>query len=729
MESLGMVATEEDAKDDEEDQEDETVEQPKIEITKEQRKYLKEFVLASKITTSFYSSNTGLIGWLTNSNVGAIKVYRIGENGKKQLLKRVDETQLMPMYAEQEASDEWLTYFAVDEYDKLYIVTKDRATGAFSKQEVEFFDGVLNENAISVMFFIDLCLTTQNPKYVSDLAKEVIKKTQIEIWLLENGQTTTVTTTVPDGDNLLWFKVDSVTKTQNSSEDIRAIVGKAQTLLYEYERDIISNTDKSEEEHEEKDKDGNVTKKIKTEIYKYYNIKGVYKNARVKYKESDPFPKYSNTEYEILNSKGVQTAYKSLEDGGDNMFENMSRNIDNDRLVQVLKYVMYKMTNRSYGVTELDLDLGTGGISLTGALEAMIISWENPNVETNYSEGDSYKVFEYEGGLYIYAGIKLYKNGEYFNVSSFSSRGVDLQEVVAEYYSTGKALINKQIIQDIFSEMLQVNYREPVERATAGLNLTSYQIDALVCICYRFGTENANNFPEAYKRYGSTDELRLNWVCPYIQKHPEEGPSSFHRTSDEWETRRSAAEWRLFTEGVYELSDGTVVTQDYGSGTVSGDTIIGAQIGTVTLKGANKQKMINMLNKAVEICDDPNVRYSQAYRGQTIGGIIYWDCSSFVHYLYQTYFGMSIPSYSSGYGTGTASTEFNMSEDNRQDISRLKPGDVLWRPGHVAIYIGNGLIAHARGDESWGLYEQDQVAVCRLGAQAKPFTKVYRFVE
>lgn len=36
---------------------------------------------------------------------------------------------------------------------------------------------------------------------------------------------------------------------------------------------------------------------------------------------------------------------------------------------------------------------------------------------------------------------------------------------------------------------------------------------------------------------------------------------------------------------------------------------------------------------AIETCNAPNVGYSNAYRNQqTVGGITYYDCSSFINY-------------------------------------------------------------------------------------------------
>lgn len=70
------------------------------------------------------------------------------------------------------------------------------------------------------------------------------------------------------------------------------------------------------------------------------------------------------------------------------------------------------------------------------------------------------------------------------------------------------------------------------------------------------------------------------------------------------------------------------------------------------------------------------------YGGKTPAG---FDCSGFTSYVYGQ-MGISIPSSSSGqYGVGT-----------RVSASEARPGDLMWWPGHVAIYTGNGQHIAAR---------------------------------
>lgn len=118
----------------------------------------------------------------------------------------------------------------------------------------------------------------------------------------------------------------------------------------------------------------------------------------------------------------------------------------------------------------------------------------------------------------------------------------------------------------------------------------------------------------------------------------------------------------------------------------------------------------NIIAEAKKICDDPNVQYSQEYRGQTVGGITYWDCSSFAKHCYEVV-GLSI--------VDITGPQYNQVAKDGKFISQseAQPGDlVFWGKGyachHVAIYAGDGYCYAARGRD--GKAPKDQVAYHQL---------------
>lgn len=69
--------------------------------------------------------------------------------------------------------------------------------------------------------------------------------------------------------------------------------------------------------------------------------------------------------------------------------------------------------------------------------------------------------------------------------------------------------------------------------------------------------------------------------------------------------------------------------------------------------------------------------------GQTPSG---FDCSGLVSYVYAQ-LGKPLPHSSAAIGRMGTSLP----------LSQAQPGDILWHPGHVAIYVGGGKIIHAPG--------------------------------
>lgn len=83
-----------------------------------------------------------------------------------------------------------------------------------------------------------------------------------------------------------------------------------------------------------------------------------------------------------------------------------------------------------------------------------------------------------------------------------------------------------------------------------------------------------------------------------------------------------------------------------------------------------------------------------------------WDCSGFTQYVFAK-FGVSLPRNSEAQAAALASKQ----------VSNPQPGDLMWKPGHVGIYIGNGMMVHAAtpskgtviGTTSWASFKYYRV--------------------
>ena len=95
------------------------------------------------------------------------------------------------------------------------------------------------------------------------------------------------------------------------------------------------------------------------------------------------------------------------------------------------------------------------------------------------------------------------------------------------------------------------------------------------------------------------------------------------------------------------------------------------------------------------------------------------DCSGFIASAYK-HFGITVP---------TSSGEYQSQSVHEVSMDEIQPGDILWRSGHVALYIGNGQVAQMSrcngGDHSTDGNIRD---ISSLSGQYA-FKKAYRFWE
>lgn len=135
----------------------------------------------------------------------------------------------------------------------------------------------------------------------------------------------------------------------------------------------------------------------------------------------------------------------------------------------------------------------------------------------------------------------------------------------------------------------------------------------------------------------------------------------------------------------------------------------------VKLTGENKSKMEALLQEAQRIANDDRYTYSQSNRY----GEFQYDCSSFVYRLYKQFFGIEVPTHTGGYGL--------QNRVGNAIGTELQPGDVLWRAGHVTLYIGNGIYVAAHGCQG-ALASNPAAQISVYSDTPATYTYVYRFI-
>lgn len=130
---------------------------------------------------------------------------------------------------------------------------------------------------------------------------------------------------------------------------------------------------------------------------------------------------------------------------------------------------------------------------------------------------------------------------------------------------------------------------------------------------------------------------------------------------------------------------------------------------------------------AITKCNDPNVGYSQAYREeQTVDGITYYDCSSFIWYaLVAGGFSLTPPPFT----TDTMIPILQSVGFTSVDINGVwVAGDIVWKEGHCEMVYsggtGQGVTMGAHGS-SYPL--EDQVSINDHLSYASSYEYLFRY--
>ena len=549
--------------------EDISVEQLGIPKSK-QREYIKKFMMAYLVTQTPNAH-------VENEQNGAIWLQRHNA--------REDEIVDM-IYVKELTTESGTDKYSINEDGNIIYIGVNGEICTIESSKYEKY-------RIPMMFFLELCITTQNPNYVRALAQEVIDNTKIVIVLEESEYITTTTIVnvqeIYDQAGNMIRQVSNETTETTVTKSVVPIVTEVDELLYSrtqtYNRkeNVGDSSTRTEIIREENPREYQI---ITSQTTSYTFERGVEKDLEVKYKQDDPFPKLTKTEYVMPNNGAKISAYDSIKSGGEVMFENMDKHMEDEELIQVLKYVLYKMTGIDYGVNQLNGSLFSVNdftkIGVGNALAELLKSYENDALRkymngtyTNYSSVSKYVTedrkyyklhyFDYDNTLDFSYGIMVYNynSGKINNAGYFSEEGLDLASLISQYQSGQEVLVEVEkldriylrIINDkkkVISDVIQQN----------GVTMESYQIDALVNVAYQYGNcgqyiSGSNNIANLYKVYyekGKTEEFKIAAAC-----QTDSGYLAHFFVTGNYPNREKY-NWILFNEGIYTLADGTVIT-------------------------------------------------------------------------------------------------------------------------------------------------------------------------
>lgn len=118
-----------------------------------------------------------------------------------------------------------------------------------------------------------------------------------------------------------------------------------------------------------------------------------------------------------------------------------------------------------------------------------------------------------------------------------------------------------------------------------------------------------------------------------------------------------------------------------------------------------RAKIVEMANKIVEDHKNSKACYTQESRtndytkpvigsGNGLSGVPGYDCSSFVSCCYR-HAGLTEVCDKNSDGINSCCSKSFKERLTMNNLNIAQPGDIIWRSGHVMIYVGNGEIAHA----------------------------------
>lgn len=436
--------------------------------------------------------------------------------------------------------------------------------------------------------------------------------------------------------------------------------------------------------------------------------------------------------YGKIKEKSNVGAGDLLVNGAEMFFLLLEESKNTQGLADVMRYILYLYSGNDYGVTSLNFDMFASdkfisvGASGLGVFKEYLHTWENAGGPPTNADGTKYIIEDDgAGNPTVGYGIDIFNGGF---APLFESAGYSTQ-IGAE--------VDKEFVDSLEEQEISSNL-EQIRAITSGLNLTDYQIHALVSRAYNCGVSgatgvrNGKTFVQAYNEYWDQEKDDLydgkNSAADFTHllytKYMNQPTTSNGQYMAGLERRRKS-EWILFQTGYYNVINqwytktGELVSSAYSVA----DHFINSGV-TVHYAGNDVEGAVNNGRH----CVYGNIQGSWDYpiSDSENYGVV---CATFVS-LAIWKAGLIDEATINNYGynscTGVTSMLADAGWEKIYSASELQPGDVVFQPGHVMIYVGDGKII----DQNYCAVESDgkDIRGTELPVPSSQFSYAYRYV-
>lgn len=363
-------------------------------------------------------------------------------------------------------------------------------------------------------------------------------------------------------------------------------------------------------------------------------------------------------------------------------------------MIDLTKYLLYKINGKDYGVTEYDfniyeeinfVDVGNStGASASELLVSYIHYYEHSTPPPTNADGTKYIIEDDGAGNPVVGyGVDIYNSGY---LSLFQAGG---------YPTNVGGEVDKAFVDELEKKAIK-DKAAGIKSGLSGLKLTDYQMNALISRAYNcgvsgaIGVRNGKTFLQAYNSYWNQKrddyfEKKKNSADFGHQLYTQYMNEPVTNNKGEYmkglETRRKS-EWTLFQTGYYD------VLNEWHSD-AQGGTII------EVAKRIHEYMEANKYSYALGNLDSTFEKSKTGHHNTCCATYVSWVLQEAGYVTESEHISNNL-NYANNFRSALQSKGFKVI-NNQAD---LQAGDILCYDNHVEIYAGNNTIYNAGSENA-----------------------------